>query len=122
MAALEINIIPTGIYSFQDSLNSICNCGTDVETSIHNLLHCPLFSDERLIFIKNIWNINNNILNLNDSRFSEVLSFGKSSFKNTKNTPILNTTIEYIVSSERFEVPLLDSTWHPLMAILFTSC
>ena len=84
MAALEINIIPTGIYSFQDSLNSICNCGTDVETSIHNLLHCPLFSDERLIFIKNIWNINNNILNLNDSRFSEVLLFGNSSFNNTK--------------------------------------
>ena len=96
-------------HSFQDSLNPICNCGTDVETTTHYLLHCPLFSDERLILINNIRNIDSNILNLNDSRFSEVLLFGNSSFNNSKNTFILNTTIEYIVSSKRFEVPLFDS-------------
>ena len=93
-------------HSFQDSLNPICNCGTDVETTTHYLLHCPLFSDERLILINNIRNIDNNILNLNDSRFS----FGNSSFNKTKNTSVLNTTIEYIVSSKRFEVPLFDSS------------
>ena len=96
-------------HSFQDSLNPICNCGTDVETTTHYLLHCPLFSDERLILINNIRNIDNNIVNLSDSRFSEVLLFGNSSFNNSKNTFILNTTIEYIVSSKRFEVPLFDS-------------
>ena len=82
---------------------------------------CPLFSDERLILKNNIWNIDNNILNLNDSRFSEVLLFGNSTFSNTKNTTILNTTIEYIVSSKRFEVPLFDSSWYSCMAVLFTS-
>ena len=107
--------------SFQDSLNPICNCGVDVETTTHYLLHCPLFSDERLILINNIQNIDNNILNLNDSRFSEVLLFGNSSFNKTKNTSVLNTTIEYIVSSKRFEVPLFDSSWHSCMAVLFTS-
>ena len=95
-------------HSFQDSLNPICNCGTDVETTTHYLLHCPLFSDERLILINNIRNIDSNILNLNDSRFSEVLLFGNSSFNNSKNTFIINTTIEYIVSSKRFEVPLFN--------------
>ena len=90
-------------HSFQDSLNPICNCGSaTVETTTHYLLHCPLFSDEILILI-------NNILSLNDSRFSEVLLFGNSSFNNTKNTSILNTTIKYIVSSKRSEVPLFDS-------------
>ena len=93
-------------HSFQDSLNPIFNCWTDIEITTHYLLHCPLFSDERLILINNIRNIDNNILNLNDSRFSEVLLFGNSSFNNTKNISILNTTIEYIVSSKRFEVPL----------------
>ena len=34
-------------HSFQDTLNSICNCGT-VETTIHYLLHWPNFSNERL--------------------------------------------------------------------------
>ena len=96
-------------HSFQDSLNPICNCGTDVDTTARYLLHCPLFSDERLILIKNIRNIDSNILNLNDCRFSEVLLFGNSSFNNSKNTFIINTTIEYIASSKRFEVPLFDS-------------
>ena len=69
----------------------------------------PNFSDERLILINNIRNIDSNILNLNDSTFSEELLFGNSSFNNSKNTFIINTTIEHIVSSKRFEVPLFDS-------------
>ena len=71
--------------SFQDSLNPICSCGTDVETTIHGLLHCPVFSDERLIHIDNIRNINKNILNLNNSIFSEVLVFANCYFNNSKN-------------------------------------
>ena len=109
----------SGLSSFQDSLNPICNCGTDVETTTHYFLHCSLFSNERLTLINSIRNIDNNILNLNDSRFSEVLLFGNSSFNNIKNTSILNSTIEYIVSSKRFEVPLFDSFWYSCMAALF---
>ena len=30
-------------HSFQNSLNPICGCGNDVETSAHFLLHCPKF-------------------------------------------------------------------------------
>ena len=97
-------------HRFQDPLNPICNCGTNVETTTHYLLHWPLFSDERLFLINRIRNIGNNILNLNYSRFSEVPLFGHSSFNNTNNTSILNTTIEYIVSSSRFEVALFYSS------------
>ena len=85
------------------------NCRTDVETITHYLLHCPLLSDESFILIINTQNTDNNVLNLNDSRFSEVLLFGNSSFNNTKNTFTLNTTIEYITSLKRLEVPLFYS-------------
>ena len=30
-------------HSFQDSLNPICSCANDIETSAHFLLHCPNF-------------------------------------------------------------------------------
>ena len=93
-------------HSLQDLVNPIYNCGTNVETTTHCLLYCPLFPDERLILINNIRTIGNNILNLNYYRFSEVLLFGNSSFNNTKNTSIRNTTIENIVSFKRFDVPL----------------
>ena len=86
---------------------------------LRQLSHCHLFSDKRLNLINNIRNIDSNILNLNNWRFSEVLLFGNSSFNNTKNTSSLNTTIEYIVSYKTFEVLLFD--WYSWMAVLFTS-
>ena len=36
--------------NFLDCFNPICCCGKDFETTVHYLLHCPLFSDERSIF------------------------------------------------------------------------
>ena len=40
-------------YSFQDTLNPICNCGT-VEITVHYFLHCPNFSNERLTFFNKL--------------------------------------------------------------------
>ena len=34
-------------HNFQDTLNPICSCGDDIETTIHYLLHCPNYLDER---------------------------------------------------------------------------
>ena len=45
----------------------------------------------------------------NDSPISETLLFGVSSFNDIKNTSILNTTIDYILSTKRFDVPLTNS-------------
>lgn len=50
-----------------DLLHSVYNCGTDIEadietdTDIYYLLHHPSFSEERLILINNIQNIDKNI-------------------------------------------------------------
>ena len=35
-------------HNFQDTLNPICNCAEDIETSCHYLLHCSLYTNERL--------------------------------------------------------------------------
>ena len=43
-------------HSFQDTLNPICNCGT-VETTIHYLLLCPDFSNERLTLFNKLQSI-----------------------------------------------------------------
>ena len=50
---------------FQDLLNPTCNCGINMEATAQDLFHSANFSDERLIVISNIWNIHNNILDLN---------------------------------------------------------
>ena len=65
-----------------------------------------IFSDERLIFFNNIRSIDENVLSGSDPKISDTLLFGISSFNDTKNTSILNTTIDYILSTKRFDVPL----------------
>ena len=52
-------------HGFQDSLNPICSCGNDIETSAHFQLHCH-YSNERSTFLNTIRNINRHIFNKND--------------------------------------------------------
>ena len=98
-------------HSFQDSLNPFCSCGKgEVETSSHYLLHCSNYSEERLALLNTIRNIDMSILQLSDSKFTSVLLFGDTSFDNNKNTFILDATIDYIISTGRFDVPLFSSS------------
>ena len=55
-------------------------------------------------------NIDMFILQLSDSKFTTVLLFGET-FDNNKNTFILDATIDYIISTERFDVGLFSSPW-----------
>ena len=39
-------------HSFQDCLNPLCHCGNEIETSYHDLLHCPTYTNERSFWTK----------------------------------------------------------------------
>ena len=41
-------------HNFQDILNPICNCGKDIETTSHYLLHCPNCLHERKNLLKTV--------------------------------------------------------------------
>ena len=58
--------------------------------------------------LTNLQNVEENILDRNYSRLSEILLFGDSSFNDAKNTSILNSTIQYIFDTKRFDVPLTN--------------
>ena len=93
-------------HNFQDTLNPICSCEENIETTSHYLLNCFNHLNERITLLTNLQNVEENILNINNSRLSEILLFGNSSFNNAKNTSILSSTIQYIFDTERFDVPL----------------
>ena len=40
--------------SFQNTLNPICACGSDIETACHYLISCPIFDVERNTLQNNI--------------------------------------------------------------------
>ena len=78
------------------------------KTNFHYLLHCPMFSDERSIFFNNIQSIDEKVLSGRHPRISKTLLFGTSAVNDTKNTSILNTRTDYILSTKRFDVPLTN--------------
>ena len=94
-------------HGFLDSLNSICSCGQNIETSTHFLSHCSNYSNERLTFLNIIRNIDSNILSKNDLKVTETLLYGDSSYDDTNNTFIMNATMEFLFASKRFDVPLV---------------
>ena len=64
-------------HNFTDTFNPICNCGEDIETSCHYLLHCSLYANERLALLVVIQGVDNSILELGDSHIVELLLWKK---------------------------------------------
>ena len=90
-------------HSFQDTLNPICNCGEDIETTSHYLLHCPDYLQERKTLLNTISCIVPNIIDFNNDQLTEIRLYGKEDLDNN-NTSILNATINYLIETERFNI------------------
>ena len=99
--------------SFQDTINPLCSCGLDVESTGHFLLHCPQFVNERRTLLSTIGNTNYKLLENTDSVLTQTLLFGNTSYDITGNTKILNATVTFILLTKRFDEPLFKtkSVW-----------
>ena len=92
--------------SLQDIINPLCICNLEAETTIHFILHCPYYENERHIFLAGIHSIKSSILDQNDNNIVKTLLYGLDSLSETQNTSILNATMEFLISSNRFEKQL----------------
>ena len=93
-------------YNFQNCLNPLCSCDSSIELTSYFLLHCPVFYDKRDTLLSTLNNIDSKILEPNDSYLTQTLLIGSTSFDSETNMLVLNATIDYILSTERFEEPL----------------
>ena len=107
-------------HSFQDSLNSICSCGNDIETSAYFLFHCPNFSNERSTFVDIIGRIDRNILTRNDSKVTKTLLYRDSDLNNVTNTFILNATIDFPITTKRFDMSLFSIEYGLFVLLTFS--
>ena len=68
-----------------------------------------MYITERHILLSTIKNIDNNLLlHLCETVLIRTLLFGSNSFDTKANTNVLNATIEYIISTKRFDEPLFQ--------------
>ena len=89
-------------HNFQDYINPICDCGLEIETTANFLLHCPLFQSARQSLLMNIKKIDESILKKHDELITKTHLYGDDKFDLSCNKSIISSTIEFIVSRERF--------------------
>ena len=93
-------------HTFQDSLNPVCKCGAEVESTTRFLLHCPIYNNDWSSLLSTIRNIDCKLLEITDSSLTQTLLYGNPSFYIITNSLILNATIDFILSTKRFEEAL----------------
>ena len=93
-------------HSFQDTINPLCNCVQDIESAAHFFLHCPFFFNERRTLRGTKRSLDSKLLDCTDCDPRQTLLFGNISQTSSNNFKIINASIDYILSSQRFDEPL----------------
>ena len=78
-----------------------------VESAIHFFLHCPLYTNERRTLLNSLVNIDHTLLDNTNFSLTQILLFGNTTFNAIENTKIINLTIDFVLSTKRFDEPLL---------------
>ena len=77
-----------------------------IETTNHSLLQYPLYLSERQTLLKKIRDVVILIHDQNENCLCYTLLFGGDKLNDVRNFCILIATIEYVLSTERFNVSL----------------
>ena len=93
-------------HNFQDSIDPICSCSSSIETTIYFFLYCANFNIQRQTLFDKITTIDSNIFPENEDSIVNTLLFGKPNCEHSFDKTMLNASIEYILSTERFNNPL----------------
>ena len=91
-------------HNFNDCINPWCTCSLDIESIIHYFLHCNYYNNARISLLNDLNSVDRTLLNLSDLSLVNVnvLLYGGRQFNDSQNTFILNSSIKYILISERF--------------------
>ena len=93
---------------FQDTLDPLCACCKNVESTTHFFFHCTNFPISRKTLLQNIRNIDEQILSQKEIQITQIFLYGNRNYNFTINRLIINSAIEYLTSTERFQCSLLN--------------
>ena len=92
--------------NFQDSVDPLCSCGNDIESTVRFFLHCPNFTTQRQTLLNKLKSINASIMTENENSVVRTPLFGRPDFNYSTNKEIINATISFILTIERFNCAL----------------
>ena len=96
-------------HGFPDTLNPLRSCGNDVNSTEHLLLHCPQFVNDRHTLLSTLGNFNHSLLENTNKVWIQILLFGNTSLSPSDNSKILYATIDFILSTKRFDRQLFET-------------
>ena len=82
-------------------------CGNDIEKSAYYLLQCPTYTHETITLLDKFKRTNYDISELSDAVVTKIILFGDNNLSTFYNTLILNSTIDYVISTKRFDDSIL---------------
>ena len=98
-------------YSFHKTINPLCGCGHDVESTEHFLLHCPQFVNERRTLVSTIGNIDHKFYrDFKDIALTNTLFFRNTSFDTDENTRTPNVAINHYFHLSNGKIFLIYSS------------
>ena len=94
-------------HNFADTVDPFCNCrNNSIETTQHFLMHCSDYSNDRLVMLNSLLQLDISLLPLNPRTLYTILLFGDSKFCDKQNHDILSITVKFIHDTGRFGDPL----------------
>ena len=102
-------------HNFNDTINPMCSCGKEPETTLHYLLRCNFYSIYRLELLNDICALNHSLKNISEENLLKVLLYGAEEFSFKISSEILKCTIKFI---KKKTIALVA---HYLFLILFPS-
>ena len=94
-------------HNFNNFTNPLCTCNLDTKSTVHFFLHCSYYYSARISILNDLNSVDRTLLNLSDLSLVNVNLYGGPQFDDSQNAFILNSSIEYILHSERFRGRLL---------------
>ena len=95
-------------YNFRDTLNRLCSCIIEVESTSHYFLHCHFFDALQAPLMNDLRNIDSDLPTLRDENLTNILLYCNQKYDDKTNQTILMHVIRYIKDSQRFDEPLFN--------------
>ena len=94
-------------HNFRDTINPLCPCYVEPESTAHYLLRCHLFTAHRKILYDSLDNIDVSLTTMNDESLVKCLLYGITTFSTETNAKVLKALISFIINSGRFSENLI---------------
>ena len=94
-------------HNFLGTLNPVCSCGSEPETTAHFLSRCQNHVKNRSKLLKNVYNLDQTIWNYADDLLIHILLYGSEKFNFNLNKEIIKLTMCFVKNTECFDENLI---------------